>query len=75
MDINVEKIELAKRILTTNNVSLIEKVSRIINEEDDLTEAQKSAIEEALEEVAQGKTIPHDVVMEETRKRYPQYFK
>lgn len=75
MDINIEKIELAKRILATNNATLIEKVSRIINEEDDLTEAQKTAINEALEEVAQGKTIPHDVVMEETRKRYPQYFK
>ncbi|MFP5438387.1 MAG: hypothetical protein ACLGH8_11400 [Bacteroidia bacterium] len=75
MDINIEKIELAKRILATNNSTLIEKVSRIINEEDDLTEAQKTAINEALEEVAQGKTIPHDVVMEETKKRYPQYFK
>ena len=32
-------------------------------------------IDEALLEVANNQTIPHDVVMEETQKRYPKYFK
>ncbi len=35
----------------------------------------KKPIDEALLEVANKQTIPHDVVMEETKKRYPKYFK
>ena len=42
---------------------------------DALTLEQKRAIDEALLEVANNQTIPHDVVMEETKKRYPKYFK
>ena len=40
-----------------------------------LTLQEKRAIDEALLEVKNKQTIPHDLVMEETKKRYPKYFK
>ena len=40
-----------------------------------LTLPEKKAIDEALIQVANKQTISHDLVMEETKKRYPKYFK
>jgi len=40
-----------------------------------MTLPEKKAIEEALIQVANKQTIPHDLVMEETKERYPKYFK
>lgn len=40
-----------------------------------MTLSEKKAIDEALIQVANQQTIPHDLVMEETKKRYPKYFK
>ena len=37
--------------------------------------SEKNAIEEALTQVEYKQTIPHELVMEETKKRYPKYFK
>jgi len=36
---------------------------------------EKKAIDEALIQVATKQTISHELVMEETKKRYPKYFK
>ncbi|MFV8344828.1 hypothetical protein [Flavobacterium sp. ZB4P13] len=36
---------------------------------------EKKAIDEALIQVANKQTISHELVMEETKKRYPKYFK
>jgi len=53
-----------------------------LNEETDdnsianpMTLSEKKAIEEALIQVANKQTIPHDLVMEETKERYSKYFK
>jgi hypothetical protein len=40
-----------------------------------MTLLEKKAIDKALIQVAKKQTISHDLVMEETRKRYPKYFK
>lgn len=40
-----------------------------------MTAFEKRAIDEALIQVANNQTISHDLVMEETQKRYPKYFK
>ena len=40
-----------------------------------ITALEKRAIDEALIQVANNQTISHDLVMEETQKRYPKYFK
>ena len=40
-----------------------------------MTLPEKKAIDEALIQVVNKQTISHDLVMEETKKRYPKYFK
>ena len=46
------------------------------NEEEEclLSDAQKNAIDEALEDVANGRVHSHQYVMEETKKRFPHLF-
>ena len=75
MDIQASKIKLAKIILDIDEQSVVDKFTDFLNAESTLSNQQKKAIDLALEQVEQGKTIPHDVVMEETRKRYSKYFK
>ena len=40
-----------------------------------MTLPEKRAIDEAIIQVASKQTIPHDLVMEDTKKRFPKYFK
>ena len=40
-----------------------------------MTLSEKKAIDEALIQVANKQTIPHDLVMEETKEKYSKYFK
>jgi hypothetical protein len=44
-------------------------------EESKLTSEQKKAIDSALTSVKKGKTVSHNSVMNDTRKRFPQLFK
>ncbi len=41
---------------------------------DQLTDDQKNAIDEGLEELDAGKGIPHEEVMRQTREKYPNLF-
>ena len=75
MDIQASKIELAKMILDIDEQSVVNKFIDFLNTESTLSEQQKKAIDLALEQVDRGKTIPHEVVMENMRRRYPKYFK
>lgn len=40
-----------------------------------LSKAQEQAINVALQQLEEGKGIPHEQVMMETRQRFPEYFK
>ena len=40
-----------------------------------LTKAQKKAIDQGLKDLEEGRVIPHQQVMQETKKRYPNLFK
>lgn len=75
MDIQASKIELAKMILDIDEHSVVNKFIDFLNAESTLSEQQKKAIDLALEQVDRGETIPHEVVMENMRRRYPKYFK
>ncbi len=75
MDIQTSKIELAKVILDMENPALIEEIMSLIQSKDNLTQEQKSAIDEAIYSLQNNEGIPHDVVAEETKKRYSKYFK
>jgi len=46
-----------------------------VNEDTILTEEQKLAIDNAIEDIEAGKTYSHEMVMEETKKKFPQLFK
>ena len=75
MDIQASKIELAKMILETEDIAIIKKIRNIFSGENNLSKKEKKAVDEALEEIKQGRAIPHNTVMLEMKKKYPQYFK
>lgn len=75
MNIHSTKIELAKIVLDIENPILIEEILNLIQSKSELTEKQKSAIDEAIYSLENNKGISHDLVMEETKNRYSKYFK
>jgi hypothetical protein len=65
MDIQFEKIELIKKLLETNDESVIESIKSIFKKEkndfwDELSIAEKNAIEEGLEDVKNGNVTSWD---------------
>lgn len=75
MNIHSTKIELAKIVLDIENPILIEEILNLIQSKSELTEKQKSAIDEAIYSLENNEGITHDIVMEETKNRYSKYFK
>lgn len=75
MDIQATKEELAKMILEIDDSSVVDKFMNFLRSESTLSERQKKAIDLALDQVERGETKSHELVMEETKKRYPKYFK
>lgn len=75
MDFQATKEELAKMILEIDDTSVLDKFLHFMRSESTLSEKQKRAIDLALEQVERGETKSHELVMEETRKRYPKYFR
>ena len=74
MDVQVEKIELAKRLLETNDEAILLQVKEIFENNDkdfwnDLPEHVKAGIEKGRKQAAEGKLTSHDEVM----KKYAKY--
>lgn len=72
MDIQATKIKLAKMILETEDISLIEKMDALANTEisdfyDDFTEDQKLEIQYGIEQLDKGERIS----WEDLKKRLP----
>jgi len=69
MDIQAEKLKLIELLLHTNNPSIIKRVKSIFQSEEtqdiweELTDEQKSEIEESLKEVKDGLTIPFEAFL------------
>lgn len=74
MDIQASKIEAVKMILELEDSSTLEKILGFLKSEKKLTNKQKTYINQAIEEFENGEGIPHNMVMEETKKRYSKYF-
>ena len=73
MDIQAEKIELAKLLLQTNSEKLIKKVKALFKNEqtdwwDEISDEEKLAIEKGIEQLDRGKGIPHSEVMKKHKK-------
>ena len=65
MDISLKKIELAKKLLATENVSILESIKELFeNEEKDwwheLTEEQQNILNESMEEYERGEFSSFD---------------
>ena len=73
-----DKLSIINWINQLQDYSVLDKVKNIMssseNEVCKLSNEQKRAIDEAIISIEKDGTIPHDVVMEETKKLFPQYF-
>ena len=79
MDIQIQKLELIEWLVSINDRKIIDSLTKFKNSEDNVTKdtltlSQKKAIDNALFQVENKETISHNLVMEETKKRYPNYF-
>ncbi|WP_396155629.1 hypothetical protein [Flavobacterium sp.] len=67
MDIQAEKISLAQLLLKTEDVTILKKVKAIFNTQkedwwDELSTAQKEAINEGLDDFENGRTFSYEEV-------------
>ncbi len=77
MDIQTTKLELMRLLLNTHKEQVLTQIKEVFEQQDELlfdelNEAEKSAIEEGLKQVEQGKVKPHDEVMAKFRQKYSQ---
>lgn len=73
MQLQTEKIELAKSILNTNSQAILKQVKAVLNSYktdlwDELSAQQKLIIEKAKSELKEGKGKPNSVVMKKYSK-------
>jgi hypothetical protein len=69
MNIQAEKIELAKLLLSTDNPKIIQSIKQIFKKEktsdfwNELTSEQQVEIKQAIEEINEGKVTDYDSFM------------
>ena len=68
-----DKLNIINWISQLQDYTVVEKIKSIMSSPDKflLSKVQKKAIDEALESVENKGTISHNIVMEETKKRFP----
>jgi hypothetical protein len=74
MNVQTEKIELAKRLLDTDDEAILIQIKEVFENHDkdfwnDLPEHVKAGIEREKKQATEGKLTPHDEVM----KKYAKY--
>ncbi|WCT12745.1 hypothetical protein [Mucilaginibacter jinjuensis] len=72
MDVQTEKIELAKRLLETDDEELLQQIKVVFENhhvEENLPEHVKEGIQRSLKQASDGLLTPHDEVM----KKYAKY--
>ena len=76
MNLQAKKLQLVQLILDTEKPAVLAKVEAVFRKEkgadwwDEISEAEKNAIEESLAEADSGQLIPHAKVMKEVRVKY-----
>lgn len=74
MDIQAQKIELAKRLLDTDDESIIDAINAVFkshdqsNEWGDLPDQVISDLEESVRQIDAGNVVPHDIARETYKK-------
>jgi hypothetical protein len=80
MDIQAEKLSLIQWLAGINDNRIIKQFKTLqkSNEEQvetSLTSSEKSAIDQGLKSIADGKVHTHESVMQSTKDKYPNLFK
>jgi predicted transcriptional regulator len=77
MDIQALKIDLAHKILKSNNPSLLQKIDQIFRSEDkedcwweELPKEIQDSISQGLKEAESDNLLTHEQVVQETRAKY-----
>jgi len=76
MNLQAKKLELVQYILNTEKPSVLAKVEAVFKKEkaedwwDEISEAEKEAIEKGIAEADRGELISHEEVMREVRAKY-----
>ncbi|MHA7099474.1 addiction module component [Roseivirga pacifica] len=73
MDTQSIKLDLIQWLTELKDAEVLKQVQLIKENEDwwnQVSDQEKEAIDYGLKELEEGKGIPHNVVMEETRKKY-----
>jgi len=76
MNLQAKKLELVQLILNTKKPAVLAKVEAIFKKEkgadwwDEISEAERNAIEESIAEADRGELLPHAEVMKEVRAKY-----
>ena len=76
MNLQAKKLELVQLMLNTEKPAILEKVEAVLKKEkdtdwwDEISEAEKKAIEQGIAEADSGKRIPHSEVMKEVKAKY-----
>ena len=74
--IQADKLNIINWITQLQDDVIVEKIKSLMSASDIclLTYEQKEAIDDALISIKTKGTIPHNIVVEETKKRYPHLF-
>ncbi|MWB94306.1 hypothetical protein GON26_08025 [Flavobacterium sp. GA093] len=69
MDIQLEKIELMKKLAETEDPAIIKSIRKIFKKEkkdwwDDLTDAQKADIELGIKQIERGEVVSYESILE-----------
>ena len=76
MDIQALKIDLAQRILNTQNPTLLFRINNIFQKEaekdwwDNLPPEVQESIYEGIQDIENGKVFTHDQVIQEAKEKY-----
>jgi hypothetical protein len=71
-----DKLNIINWISQLQDYSLLEKVKSLMSSSDEclLSNEQKKAIDEGIQSIETNGTISHNIVMEETKKRFPHLY-
>jgi len=76
MNLQAKKLEIVQLILNTKKPSVLKKVEDVLKKEkltnwwDEISEAERHAIEQGLAEAERGELISHEQVMKEVKAKY-----
>jgi hypothetical protein len=72
--LQTDKLDIISWVSHLQDSSVVEKIKTIMNSESSLSQEQKNAIDEAILSIENSGSTPHNMVMEETKRRFPHLY-